>query len=193
RRRRAGGVEGKTGMSRVLGGCRLLMAAARAGTKEVAATPAAVSAAASKPKVGLLKPRPISPAMKKFLGVPEISRIEAVKKIWEHIKANQLQVIALAGTLCTGYAPSDSTILKFSMMEKLSELFTLIIVNFLMLLARLSLCKISMFFHRGCSTWVHMSLFFFYFYLARSGSLSKLSLVSDISPMSETGHIYSVR
>ncbi|CAL9749086.1 unnamed protein product [Musa acuminata subsp. burmannicoides] len=75
-------------MSRVLGGCRVLMSAARAGTKEVAAAPAA---AASKPKLGLLKPHPVSPAMKKFLGVPEISRVEAVKKIWEHIKANQLQ------------------------------------------------------------------------------------------------------
>lgn len=89
-------------MSRVLGSCRVLMAAAKGGakepvaravTKEAAAAPPA-AAAATKPKGGLWKPVPVSPAMRKFLGVQEITRMEAVKKIWEHIKANQLQVRA---------------------------------------------------------------------------------------------------
>ncbi|CAL9084780.1 hypothetical protein MUK42_31200 [Musa troglodytarum] len=69
-------------MSRVFGGCRVLMAAAKA---------EAASPAPEKMKSGLLKPQSISPALKKFVGVPEISRNEAVKKIWEHIKLNQLQ------------------------------------------------------------------------------------------------------
>ncbi|XP_074560723.1 protein TRI1-like [Curcuma longa] len=86
-------------MSRVLGSCRMLMAAAKSGAKEAvakavrkkaaAAPPAA--AAATLPKVGIRKPVPVSPAMRKFLGVQEITRMEAVKKIWEHIKGNQLQ------------------------------------------------------------------------------------------------------
>ncbi|KAJ8500008.1 hypothetical protein OPV22_010560 [Ensete ventricosum] len=77
-------------MSRVFGGCRVLMAAAKVGTKEVAAAPVAASAAPSKLK-GFQQPHPVSPAMKKFLGVPVSSRSEVLKKVWEHIKANQLQ------------------------------------------------------------------------------------------------------
>lgn len=84
-------------MSRVFGGSRTLAAAAaRAGTKASAAAPAAVSSpssTAAKPKhSGILKPIPVSLAMRKFLGVPEISRSQAVKKIWEYIKGHQLQV-----------------------------------------------------------------------------------------------------
>ncbi len=40
---------------------------------------------------GLTKPVPLSPEMKKFLGVAESARTEVVKKIWEHIKTNNLQ------------------------------------------------------------------------------------------------------
>lgn len=87
-------------MSRVFGGCRTLAAraavAARAGTKASAAAPAVISSpssTAAKPKhSGILKPIPVSLAMRKFLGVPEISRSQAVKKIWEYIKGHQLQV-----------------------------------------------------------------------------------------------------
>lgn len=42
---------------------------------------------------GITKPYPVSPALRKFLGVPEASRSDAVKKIWEHIKHNNLQVL----------------------------------------------------------------------------------------------------
>ncbi|XP_072967439.1 protein TRI1-like [Typha angustifolia] len=73
-------------MSRVFGGCRALMAAAKAAASS--STPAVETTAK---KVGIMKPVPVSPAMRKFLGVPEISRAEAVKKIWEHIKAHDLQ------------------------------------------------------------------------------------------------------
>lgn len=67
------------------------MAAPRAGTK-VATAPAADGAAA-KPKniTGILKPLPLSAAMRKFVGAPEISRTEAVKKIWVYVKLHQLQ------------------------------------------------------------------------------------------------------
>eukprot|EP00252_Welwitschia_mirabilis_P022569 TRINITY_DN613_c0_g1_i1.p1 TRINITY_DN613_c0_g1~~TRINITY_DN613_c0_g1_i1.p1 ORF type:complete len:140 (+),score=27.81 TRINITY_DN613_c0_g1_i1:147-566(+) len=40
---------------------------------------------------GLLQPVPISTAMQKFLGVPESSRTDALKKIWAYIKQNGLQ------------------------------------------------------------------------------------------------------
>lgn len=91
---------------------------ARAVTKEAAAAPPA-AAAATKPKGGLWKPVPVSPAMRKFLGVQEIARMEAVKKIWEHIKANQLQVRAPPSpmfffpTLCLGFEKSINMYLCF--------------------------------------------------------------------------------
>ncbi|ONK58875.1 uncharacterized protein A4U43_C08F630 [Asparagus officinalis] len=73
-------------MSRVFQGCRVLMAAAKSGTKSTAAS------STEKPKnIGLMKPLPVSPALKKFVGAAEVSRAEAVKKIWEHIKSNNLQ------------------------------------------------------------------------------------------------------
>ncbi|KAI3683103.1 hypothetical protein L1987_83603 [Smallanthus sonchifolius] len=36
-------------------------------------------------------PDPISPALSHFLGVSESARTDAVKKIWEYIKSNELQ------------------------------------------------------------------------------------------------------
>jgi len=88
-------------MAMIYRGSRLAMAAAKAQqpsrTAMAAAkgTVAAGAAAESTTKVAkrsrLFKPLSISPAMKKFLGVSEVARSEAVKKIWEHIKANNLQ------------------------------------------------------------------------------------------------------
>ncbi|KAG0457589.1 hypothetical protein HPP92_022746 [Vanilla planifolia] len=74
-------------MPKVFEGAKLLMAAAKAAAKE--AEPAAARLGALK---GILKPLPVSPALRKFVGVPEISRSEAIKKIWDHIKLHQLQV-----------------------------------------------------------------------------------------------------
>ncbi|XP_010943392.1 protein TRI1-like [Elaeis guineensis] len=79
-------------MSRVFEGCRVLMKTARTGVKAAATPTAAGAAGAAKPKSNpVLRPLPVSPAMRKFVGAPEISRAEVVKKIWEHIKLNQLQ------------------------------------------------------------------------------------------------------
>ncbi|XP_077238865.1 SWIB/MDM2 domain superfamily protein [Tasmannia lanceolata] len=83
-------------MSRVFEACRVLMAAAKAGAKANPNPRSASMAATTKAKTttrpnGILKSVPVSPAMRKFLGVPEISRTEAVKKIWEYIKLNDLQ------------------------------------------------------------------------------------------------------
>ncbi|WOL17409.1 upstream activation factor subunit UAF30-like isoform X2 [Canna indica] len=80
-------IESTESMSRVLGGCRALMAAA---SSSAAKTGAKVDPSKLK-NSGILKPIPVSPAMKEFVGASEISRTEAVKKIWEHIKLNQLQ------------------------------------------------------------------------------------------------------
>ncbi|GKC83102.1 upstream activation factor subunit spp27-like protein [Tanacetum coccineum] len=56
-----------------------------------------------KAAVGILKPSPISPALAQFLGVNESARTDAVKKIWEHIKLNQLQTEAAVQTLSEIY------------------------------------------------------------------------------------------
>jgi len=40
---------------------------------------------------GILKITPVSPALRQFLGAPEASRTDAVKKIWEYIKLHNLQ------------------------------------------------------------------------------------------------------
>ncbi|XP_020114674.1 upstream activation factor subunit spp27-like [Ananas comosus] len=72
-------------MSRVFGVCRALMSAAKA--KEASASAPAKKASSG----GILKPVPVSPVMRRFVGVPEISRSEAVKKVWDHIKAHGLQ------------------------------------------------------------------------------------------------------
>ncbi|CAK9136962.1 unnamed protein product [Ilex paraguariensis] len=71
--------------TRVFGrSCRTLMAAAKSS-----------AATASAPKAGgpsgILKPVTVSPALGKFLGVPEVSRSDAVKKVWEYIKTRNLQ------------------------------------------------------------------------------------------------------
>ncbi|EEF38341.1 protein TRI1 [Ricinus communis] len=93
-------------MSRVFRGYRALLAP----TKSAAAAAAAAAApskstatkksaaAAVKPKdkpvraTGILKAAPVSPALSEFLGgVPEASRTDVVKKIWDHIKLHNLQ------------------------------------------------------------------------------------------------------
>lgn len=67
--------------------------------------PASASAAATAPKVttkadaaeakelrGIMRPVPVSDALRRFPGgAPEISRANAIKIVWAHIKANNLQ------------------------------------------------------------------------------------------------------
>ncbi|KAL9236386.1 hypothetical protein vseg_011065 [Gypsophila vaccaria] len=66
---------------RSLGGkCRLLMNSATA------------TATTTKPVRGILKPVPISPILKEFMGgASEASRTDAVKKVWDYIKLHNLQ------------------------------------------------------------------------------------------------------
>ncbi|XP_020595712.1 upstream activation factor subunit UAF30-like [Phalaenopsis equestris] len=73
-------------MLRVFRGARPLTAAAKSQANAVAPG----SRSAAEPK-GILKPLPVSAAMRKFIGQPEISRAEAVKKVWDYIKLHQLQ------------------------------------------------------------------------------------------------------
>ncbi|KAL6129196.1 hypothetical protein ACLB2K_072549 [Fragaria x ananassa] len=104
---------------RVFRGCRALLAPAKSSSSTAGASAVKVAAAAApkskskakakakpKPKTdadaikpkrnvntnaGIMKPRPISPALGSFLGAAESSRAEAVKQIWDHIKLNSLQ------------------------------------------------------------------------------------------------------
>ena len=59
-------------------------------------TAVAAAAAAESTKVvkrsGIMEPVSVSPVMKKFLGVSEVTRAQAIKKIWDHIRAKNLQV-----------------------------------------------------------------------------------------------------
>ncbi|CAF2044374.1 hypothetical protein BRARA_I02715 [Brassica rapa] len=73
-----------TGFSRVFGGCRTLMAKA---TTNAAAT----GIVAGKEGKGILKTVPVSKTLASFAGESELSRATAVKKVWEHIKGNNLQ------------------------------------------------------------------------------------------------------
>jgi len=41
---------------------------------------------------GIMKPKKISPEMQDLVGQPEISRTQALKSIWAHIKEHNLQV-----------------------------------------------------------------------------------------------------
>ncbi|XP_020596468.1 protein TRI1-like [Phalaenopsis equestris] len=70
-------------MLRVFRGARPLTAAAK--------SQANAAAPGSREPKGILKPLPVSAAMRKFIGQPEISRAEAVKKVWDYIKLHQLQ------------------------------------------------------------------------------------------------------
>ncbi|XAR54277.1 hypothetical protein NMG60_11029336 [Bertholletia excelsa] len=76
-------------------GCRALMEAAKA--KSSSASRTATKSKSSEPRKrvgrtsGILKQTRVSPALHQFLGVPEASRTDAVKKVWEYIKLNNLQ------------------------------------------------------------------------------------------------------
>ncbi|CBI29190.3 hypothetical protein VitviT2T_002904 [Vitis vinifera] len=72
--------------SRVLGGCRALMEAAKANAN------ANTNTKVIRQGGGITKPVPVSPQLGKFLGgVPQASRSLAIKKVWEHIKLHNLQ------------------------------------------------------------------------------------------------------
>lgn len=60
-----------------------------------ACTTSSSSPTTRKPR-GIMKPRPISPVLQELVGAPEISRTQALKVIWAHIKANNLQVFFLS-------------------------------------------------------------------------------------------------
>ncbi|XP_060179669.1 upstream activation factor subunit UAF30-like [Lycium barbarum] len=79
--------------TRVFGNyCRTLMAAAKTSTATAPPTPTTTATTTGKGRYkGILKPVPISPALGKFVGANEISRTDAVKKVWDYIKTNNLQ------------------------------------------------------------------------------------------------------
>ncbi|KAF8677136.1 hypothetical protein HU200_046603 [Digitaria exilis] len=88
-------------LARVFRGSRFLMSPAvgSVGAKRTAAAAAAAAqvtkgeATAAKEKRGIMKPLPVSEELSRFAGgKPEVARSEAVKLIWDHIKANSLQV-----------------------------------------------------------------------------------------------------
>ncbi|CAN6487038.1 unnamed protein product [Victoria cruziana] len=83
-------------MSRVFGATRVAMMAVAAKGKGKASGAAAAGgdAAALSEKArstGIFKVVPVSPPMRRFLGVQESSRTDAVKKIWQYVKENNLQ------------------------------------------------------------------------------------------------------
>ncbi|KAL9690267.1 hypothetical protein QQ045_010664 [Rhodiola kirilowii] len=66
---------------RVFRACRTMLAPAKGAATEAKA-----------PKVNALtKPLKVSPELSKFVGAPEVSRGETMKKIWEYIKLHNLQ------------------------------------------------------------------------------------------------------
>ncbi|CAA7020377.1 unnamed protein product [Microthlaspi erraticum] len=70
-------------VSRVFGACRVLM--------EKAASSSTSGISSGREGKGILKVLPVSEPLAKFIGANEVARTTAVKKIWEHIKLNNLQ------------------------------------------------------------------------------------------------------
>ncbi|KAM0889893.1 hypothetical protein ACQ4PT_027415 [Festuca glaucescens] len=67
---------------------RVVAAAEGAGAAEAEGKPKPKKRAAS----GIMKPKPISPELREFVGgAAELPRTEALKIIWAHIKGNNLQ------------------------------------------------------------------------------------------------------
>ncbi|KAL6888560.1 hypothetical protein ACP4OV_009586 [Aristida adscensionis] len=100
--------------ARVFRGCRVLMSPAATPAAGKAAKPAAAkvtkaAAAAAKENRGIMRPLPISDALRRFVGAPEVSRVGATKLIWAHIKANGLQ------------SPTDKRVINLD--DKLKSLF----------------------------------------------------------------------
>lgn len=62
-----------------------------AAAKTSAATATGTVTKARGRPTGILKPQLVSPALGEFLGTKEVSRSDAVKKVWEYIKNNNLQ------------------------------------------------------------------------------------------------------
>jgi len=60
----------------------------------VAASAPPAAKTTRKPR-GIMVAKPVSPEMQDFVGVSEISRTQAMKLIWDYIKANNLQVLHL--------------------------------------------------------------------------------------------------
>lgn len=79
---------------------RVLMAAAAKGAAKkatasvgAASTKVVKKTVASKSNVGIQKVVPVSSELGNFLGSPEVSRTDAVKRVWEYIKLQNLQVL----------------------------------------------------------------------------------------------------
>ncbi|KAL2348748.1 hypothetical protein Fmac_002748 [Flemingia macrophylla] len=76
---------------------RAFMAAAAKSAAKKAAPSAGGAAAAAKKTVptrtnaGIQKVVPVSSELGNFLGIPQVSRTDAVKKVWEYIKMQNLQ------------------------------------------------------------------------------------------------------
>uniref|UniRef100_A0A7N2MXW4 SWIB domain-containing protein n=1 Tax=Quercus lobata TaxID=97700 RepID=A0A7N2MXW4_QUELO len=83
---------------------------------------------------GIMKPRPVSPEMQDLVGVPEISRTQALKQIWAHIKEHNLQVGYLVNLAVFSY--SFKAIIDFG-----KHLMELIFV--LLNLLSLSVCEMD--------------------------------------------------
>ncbi|GJX73541.1 upstream activation factor subunit spp27-like protein [Tanacetum coccineum] len=97
--------------TRVFNATKTLFAAAKSTTTTAAAkkkkpTVKKPTEKTVKAAVGILKASPISPALAQFLGVNESARTDAVKKIWEHIKLNQLQDHSIRMKICNGFTTS---------------------------------------------------------------------------------------
>ncbi|XP_045813725.1 upstream activation factor subunit UAF30-like [Trifolium pratense] len=83
-------------------GRALMAAAAKSATKKVAAASAEASTKTAVKKTvkrtvsvkstgGIQKVVPVTSELGSFIGSPEVSRTEAVKKVWEYIKLQNLQ------------------------------------------------------------------------------------------------------
>ncbi|XP_019265791.1 PREDICTED: uncharacterized protein LOC109243337 [Nicotiana attenuata] len=80
--------------TRIFGNCCRALCAAAKTSASTTTTTATVTKSRGRPN-GILKPQPVSPALRKFLGTSEASRTDAVKKVWEYIKTHNLQSMVI--------------------------------------------------------------------------------------------------
>ncbi|KAK7252594.1 hypothetical protein RIF29_36651 [Crotalaria pallida] len=82
------------GSGRVFGsfaGRALMAAAKKTTTTTTTAKAAASSSVRTSNKAGIQKVVPVSSELGKFVGASQVSRTDAVKKVWEYIKLQNLQ------------------------------------------------------------------------------------------------------
>ncbi|KAE9446276.1 hypothetical protein C3L33_21824, partial [Rhododendron williamsianum] len=99
-------------------GCGSLMAAARHSAAAASAQAGGAVPSATRRPAGILKPSPVSPSLRTFLGVSEASRTDVIKKVWQPIKLNNNLQFMPRRSICKGsFLDAQRSIWKGSFLD----------------------------------------------------------------------------